>query len=167
MHTKGSHAQRIRDVKIYLPRRTQSSATPPGFIKYFTLADSSIIIIISHPQGAQKFPFFERLASLLYQCIPSLNKSPPFNKGQTSNKSTCHLKSVVSCSWPSTINELPETNLMLYKPYILKGLRMKENANVKNATQSIKEKIVNWEVGNLTFSLESAAPNLCDPGLVN
>lgn len=166
MHAKGSSAQTIRDVKIYLPRSTQSSAPPPGFIKYFTLADSSTIII-SHPQGAQKFPFFERLASLLYQCIPSLNKSPPFNKGQTSNKSTRHLKSVVSCSWPSTSNVLPETNLMLHKPYILKCLRMKENANVENATQSIKEKITNWEVGNLTFNLESAALNLCDPGLVN
>ena len=56
---------------------------------------------------------------------------------------------------------------MLHKPYILKCLRMKENANVKNATRGTKEKIMNWEVGNLTFSLESAAPNLCDPGLVN
>lgn len=120
---------------------TQSTATTPGFIKYFTFANSSIIIIISHPQGAQTFPFFKRLANLLYQCIPSLNKRPPFNKGQTSNKSNCHLKSVVSCSWPSTINVLPET-MTFYKAYTLKCLRMKENANVKNATQRIMEKVM-------------------------
>lgn len=44
---------------------------------------------------------------------------------------------------------------------------MKENANVENATQSIKGKNNELGGGKLTFNLESAALNLCDPGLVN
>lgn len=93
-------ASRRYQMQIPTSPETQATATPPGFIKYFTSANSSIITIISHPQGAQKFPFFERLASLLSQCIAFLNKGPPFNKGQTSDKGNCHLQSVVSAPGP-------------------------------------------------------------------